>query len=617
VCNRLTCRLFYLTFPPIDPILNKNLQAGGIMIRKFVSLSVAVFIELLFTASLLASTAQANPASELHVCASGCPYSAIQAAVDAAANGDVIKIAAGTYTGVSARSGVTQVVYLNKSLTLQGGYAPPNWTTSDPEANPTTIDAQGQGRVMFITLQNKAVTLDGLRLIGGSTTSSGYGTVGGGIYALGWSQGSAITLTRNQVLGNRAGTYGGGLAFWAITVTLTSTTIASNTVPGGTGNLAQGGGVYLANAIARLTDNAILSNTTPIGDYYGDSGGGVYAQYSSVMLAGNTFANNQAEQGGGLSALRTPLTLSGNTFVSNTAGSGGGGLYYGADTDASAIITLTNNSFMRNSAAGSGGGAWLTPLKGTLTGNVFEHNLAGDGGALLVNSLTLQDNRIVSNTATYHGGGLYLTWYPTLSRNIITGNLSNKGGGLAISGRGDTNPLLINNLIADNRVTALPGKNGWGSAVYIEDASARLLHTTIARNTGGDGSGLYMTSTLHYYGTLAMTNTIVVSHPIGLKITGGHTATLNGVLWFSSPVTLTAAAMTTVSVQSQSSGDPKFALDGYHILSGSAAIDQGINAGVTTDIDNQPRPKGSAPDLGADEWYPPLDQHIYLPLVIK
>jgi fibronectin-binding autotransporter adhesin len=255
--------------------------------------------------------------------------------------------------------------------------------------------------------------------------------------------------------------------------------------------------------------------------------------------------------------------------------------------------------------------------EGTLTGNVFEHNLAGDGGALLINSLALQDNRIVSNTATYHGGGLYLTSYPTLSRNIITGNVSNKGGGLAITGRGNTNPLLINNIIADNRVTALPGKNGWGSAVYLEDASARLLHTTIARNTGGDGSGLYMTSTLQYYGALALTNTIVVSNPIGLKITSGHTATLNGMLWFNSPVTLTAAAMTTVSVQSQYSDDPKFALDGYHILSGSAAIDHGVNAGVTTDIDNQLRPNGLAPDLGADEWNPPLDKHVYLPLVIK
>jgi uncharacterized repeat protein (TIGR01451 family) len=39
----------------------------------------------------------------------------------------------------------------------------------------------------------------------------------------------------------------------------------------------------------------------------------------------------------------------------------------------------------------------------------------------------------------------------------------------------------------------------------------------------------------------------------------------------------------------------------YHIGPGSAAIDAGVDAGVTTDIDGQARPSGLGPDLGADE----------------
>jgi hypothetical protein len=67
-------------------------------------------------------------------------------------------------------------------------------------------------------------------------------------------------------------------------------------------------------------------------------------------------------------------------------------------------------------------------------------------------------------------------------------------------------------------------------------------------------------------------------------------------------------------------GNPGFvnpAAENYHIGPGSAAIDAGVNAGVLTDIDNQPRPY-LAPDLGADEYWPPgVLKYVYLPLVAK
>jgi hypothetical protein len=114
------------------------------------------------------------------------------------------------------------------------------------------------------------------------------------------------------------------------------------------------------------------------------------------------------------------------------------------------------------------------------------------------------------------------------------------------------------------------------------------------------------------YSTVALTNTILVSHTIGITVTGGNTVTVNGILWHGTPITVSQAITATVTVQNQHQGDPRFDADGYHLRLGSAAIDKGVDAGVTTDIDGAPR--DSMPDLGADEWAGP---GIYLPIILK
>jgi hypothetical protein len=153
-------------------------------------LGLTLAVALLWGLGIWSDPVAAAPAAELHVCPAGpptCGYAIIQEAVDVANAGDVIKVASGIYDDVNNHGGLAQVVYVNKSVTIRGGHATTNWDTTDPEANPTTLDTQGQGRVVYIT-DDISPTLEGLRITDGNAASLGGGywgeDAGGGVYVM-------------------------------------------------------------------------------------------------------------------------------------------------------------------------------------------------------------------------------------------------------------------------------------------------------------------------------------------------------------------------------------------------------------------------------------------------
>jgi hypothetical protein len=442
-------------------------------------------------------------------------YATIQSAVDAAGDLDWIKVAAGTFTGVSAREGVTQVVYIDQAVTVQGGYTLTNWVTPDPEANRTTLDAQGLGRVLYV-IGGRGTVIDGLHITGGNAFGlpGGHlptdidGSSGGGVYVHGARDpfGAAFTLANNHIYGNTA---------------------------------RQGGGVYMSFCC----ENAPLRGNTFASNSAAQDGGGLLLHAGVAALTDNVFDSNSADRGGGLWADHNGSILLGNSFVSNTAHTAGGGLFL----------------FMNMSDA------------------------------------KLNETYIVSNTAG-RGGGLAVT------------------GGDAGWGRSAT---LIDTVIADNQASVE------GSGIYVVAAySVQLLHTTLARNGGGDGSGVRIGDfVLQNAGpsTVALTNTILVSQSTGIGVAGGSTVAVNGILWYSDPVTVSQSPAAVVAMQNTHWGNPAFVNpDGgdYHIKPGSAAIDQGTPAHVSTDIDGEPRI--NTPDLGADEyWAPGALRRVYLPIAAR
>jgi parallel beta-helix repeat protein len=429
----------------------------------------------------ISSGIAASPTGELHVCPSGCPYNNVQAAVDGADEGDIIKVAQGTYTGVSSREGVTQTVYLSKTLTIQGGYTTSNWITPYPEVNITTLDAQGKGRVLYIEGgYHGAPTIAGLHITGGNALGQSSNQNGGGVYC---SRGEEIKLSNNHIFENIA---------------------------------QEGGGVYLDKGYdATLSENTISSNTAV------DNGGGIKLFNGGYILSENIITTNTADQGGGLVTQYSNVILDGNNFSSNIAHTGGGGMFL-----------------------------WRSTIE--------------------------------------------------LNANVISSNTAQRGGGLASFSSQES---YVNTLVADNQASLE------GTGMYITGSPIQLWHTTLARNSGGDGSGIAIGNWDPWSATgpstVALTNTILVSQSVGLNVTDGSVVDVDSILWYNSPFTITYVPEAVVTVQNQITGNPDFVDPGngdYHISVTSAAHDVGIEAGVTTDIDNQVRPMGFGYDLGADEF---------------
>jgi hypothetical protein len=145
--------------------------------------------------------------------------------------------------------------------------------------------------------------------------------------------------------------------------------------------------------------------------------------------------------------------------------------------------------------------------------------------------------------------------------------------------------------------------------MFVWASSPAMWHTTMSGNHNG-GSGVCITDWGGTYSTVRMTNTIVAYHTTGVTATTGNAAILNGTLWQANGTDWNA----NVTHSNDHTGDPAFAADGYHLTSGSQAVDQGIDAGVDDDVDGDKRPVGDKPDLGADELG---NQYIYLPLVLR
>jgi len=435
---------------------------------------------------------------------------------------------------------------------------------------------------------------------------------GGGAYVLGPVQVDGGLFEHNQA-NEAGGLYGGG------TLILSGTQFVSNTAHDDSGaayaslavNLT--GGLFQNNRCVGvpcfggglLVEGPLnITGTHFIGNVSQRDGGAVFVQGVTTVTNG-LFQNNQcagsACEGGGLNA-RDVLTVNNSVFMSNTAQSGGGGLY-GVKT------TLTGSIFQGNQCVGSfcSGGALLNVNELILSATQFISNTSqGDGGAVFADQpTTLTKVVFLGNTCTSStcvGGGLYAEKTLRVNDTQFIHNTASQGGGLYHSNSG--NARIVNTLFAGNIATSTLG----AAMMLASPSRVEVIQTTIASPIAIGGSAIHV-----LIGTVSVTNTIIANHTIGISNTAG-TVNQDYNLFFSNGSNTAGAVSGGVH---SAAGDPKFlnaASDDYHLGPGSAAIDAGANAGVTTDFDGEARPQGSGFDIGFDES---ALHDIFLPLIMR
>lgn len=362
-------------------------------------------------------------AAELHVPRQ---YRTIQAAVDAAQNGDSVIIAPGTYKEqVKVTAKLIQIIgEQGAGSTILDGQGSPGsliWM-DDPKAGSLveglTLQNAGSDRVAAAAFRLEAAAMTIKSCVFRNNASAEFGA-GARLYS---AKGTFVdcVFEDNRAL-RGAGVYqqlGNGTSF-------TNCIFSGNHAWGGAQN-GRGGGAFVDNAtfVECTFENNVAENLFSAGSALCVVGGanatlGVHSctftgnvNSAILQLAGQAevtqsdFVSNGISQGlGGAIHSRATLNVSNSVFTGNVADDGGAIMMFDPGT-----LTLSQSQIVKNSAKNGGG-------------------VAGVGAACV---MTLEACNIVSNSAIFYGGGAGCDHGATLhvKKCVIEGNVAPGGGGL-------------------------------------------------------------------------------------------------------------------------------------------------------------------------------------------
>ena len=520
----------------------------------------------------------------------GGDHATIGDAIAAASSGDVIEVAAGTYT--------EDIDFVGKDVTV----------VSIDGIGAATIAGTGDGPVVtFVTSEGAGAVLDGFVITGGDATGT---YVGGGIHV----DGADPTLRDLEVHDNVAW-LGAGLLLAESEATLQDVWVHDNVAEeDDNGSWGSGGGIYAFDCDITI-DGLVAEDNTAV------RGGGFMLGDCTADLDDITLTSNDAERGAGFSLLGGDVTIDGATVDGNAATIVGGGFYLSVD----AGMTL-NNAVVVGNTAPTGAGGRIVDSSPTIEQVTFEGNVATDnGGALMIdvasgaatpaiNSCLFSGNEAAvggaiiidegaptvlgsvfeGNTASNLGGAVYVadagaTWFTVCT---FVGNTSTSDGG-AIRYQGGVGHVVDTSIFQGNAASN-------GAAVHVAfEAAVTLDHVTVVGNTASSGGSIRVTSD----SSLTLRNSIVAFPDMGSGVTAasGSTWTIEyNDVWNTAGPEYGGSLPDLTNSFGNLNADPEFltftsdgvANDDLHLALGSPAID----AGDPLDPDE---PDGSAPDMGA------------------
>jgi hypothetical protein len=431
--------------------------------------------------------------------------------------------------------------------------------------------------------------------------------------------------------GTYTGPYNNDLDFRGKAITLRSESGPENCIIDCTGG---GRGFYFQSGedANSVLDGFTITNGIMLG------GGGIRCKLSSPTISNCIITGNHAGAfagtGGGIGCVMSSPIITNCTIVGNSANGGGGGIY-GYKSD----LVINNSSISENSAGFSAGilcdedcnltisnctitrnkdgGIWCNGNLTITNSTISNHSTTGPGGGIYCyGGLTITDCTIRANTASWGGGICCGAGNSTITNCDISGNLAEGdygGGGVLCSGPGSLE--ITNSTIIGNRAE-------WGGAIYCWGANLVMNNSTLSGNLSPNGDALACDSDQQIYpSSVQLSNCILWD--TGAEIWNNDNSTITITYsdvrgsWPGEGNIDADPCFVDAGFWGDANGPNAIWVDGdYHLLATSPCIDTGdpnyILEPNETDLDGNPRVIGARIDMGAYEYWPPVQAEMKL-----